>query len=177
MILALAVHLKGFGLALRSVSQVSMAASSSALRLRTPAAPARRAWSQRHSSVGESLACRSCRPAYCRNAPQGIPSPRVNSPHGARMHTDSLVVAGVLSAGAFGHASSAPIHPDTLKHVIGIVVRIGPKNSSGRFEGMPNCLTHPLTSFLPAMARAPKSTPCALACSAVASILKRCQRT
>src|SRR5271157_3081746 len=36
MILALAVHLKGFGLALRSVSQVSMAASSSATLLNTP---------------------------------------------------------------------------------------------------------------------------------------------
>ena len=36
MILALAGHLKGFGLALRSVSQVSMAASSSATLLNTP---------------------------------------------------------------------------------------------------------------------------------------------
>ena len=36
MILALAVHLKGFGLALRSVSQVSMAASNSATLLNTP---------------------------------------------------------------------------------------------------------------------------------------------
>ena len=34
--MALAVHLKGFGLALRSVSQVSMAASSSATLLNTP---------------------------------------------------------------------------------------------------------------------------------------------
>ena len=40
MILALAVHLKGFGLALRSVSQVSMAASSSATLLNTPRLPA-----------------------------------------------------------------------------------------------------------------------------------------
>src|SRR6516162_1571966 len=36
MVLALAVHLKGFGLVLRSTSQVSMAASSSATLLKTP---------------------------------------------------------------------------------------------------------------------------------------------
>src|ERR1700686_5456383 len=36
MVWALAVHLEGFGLALRSVSQVSMAASSSATLLNTP---------------------------------------------------------------------------------------------------------------------------------------------
>src|SRR6516162_9078596 len=36
MVLALAVHLKGFGLVLRSTSQVSMATSSSATLLKTP---------------------------------------------------------------------------------------------------------------------------------------------
>ena len=43
-----------------------------------------------------------------------------------------LTWALAVSAGAFGRPGSAPIHPDTPQHVIGIVVRIGPKNGSGR---------------------------------------------
>ena len=45
-----------------------------------------------------SLACRSCRPAYCSSAIPGIPPTRVKSPHGARAKSDSFVVTGVLTS-------------------------------------------------------------------------------
>src|SRR5215471_15893768 len=66
--------------------------------MRTPVDRVHRASIQPYPSVCESLACRSCRPAYCRIVTTGIPPPRDTSPHGARAQTDSLVLPDVLSS-------------------------------------------------------------------------------
>jgi hypothetical protein len=80
----------------RGAPEAAPACTAGMLRVPNCISHSPRASSRRIPICAESLACRSCRPAYCRSAVPGIPPPRVKSPHGARPQSDSFVVMDVL---------------------------------------------------------------------------------